>query len=92
MRVSVVAAVITQVGMIVACLLPLLLCAYLLFVMRAGRDNDEAVTELLIEELVAERPRLLLPRPAAKVGEPALPAPCPGRADSTTFPSPSDSE
>ncbi|NQT40155.1 MAG: hypothetical protein HQ581_21870 [Planctomycetes bacterium] len=63
-RAPIIAAAIAQVGLILACLLPLVLCGYLLYVLRHPGDNDAAVTELLIEEIVADRPRLL-PAPGA---------------------------
>ena len=56
----IVAAAITQVGMLVACILPLVLCWYLLF-REPSRPGDAAVTEVLIEDLTAERPMLLPP-------------------------------
>lgn len=58
-RAPIVAAAVSQVGMILACLLPLGLCGYLLYVMRHSSEADAAVTELLIEEIVAEEPRFL---------------------------------
>lgn len=58
-RAPIIAAAIAQVGLLLACLLPLVLCGYLLYVLRHSGDNDAAVTELLIEEIVADRPRFL---------------------------------
>ncbi len=56
----IIAAAITNIGLLAACLLPLILCWYLLHrpVEPAG---DQAVTEILLEDLVASKP-LLLPR------------------------------
>ena len=62
-RAPVIAAAVTQVGLILACLAPLALCAYLLWSLRSTAAEDEAVTELLMEELTSEHPRLLLPGP-----------------------------
>jgi hypothetical protein len=63
-RAPIIAAAITQVGLVLACLAPLALCAYLLYVLRhTAADDDPAVTELLIEELAGDRPKLLAPRP-----------------------------
>ena len=62
-RAPIIAAAITQLGLILACLAPLALCAYLLWSLRSTAAEDEAVTELLVEELTSERPRLLLPGP-----------------------------
>ena len=55
----IVAAAISQIGLVLACLLPLGLCGYLLYVLRHSGDDDAAVTELLIEEIVADEPRFL---------------------------------
>jgi hypothetical protein len=72
-RAPVVAAAVTQVGVIIACLAPLALAAYLLYVLRHSSAEDEVVTQLLIEEVMADQPRLLLGR--ADVPEtPALPS------------------
>ena len=59
-RVSRAAAAISHVGMVLACLLPLVLCWYLL---KRGPDEerDILVGELLIEDLVSETP-VFLPR------------------------------
>ncbi|MEN6449761.1 MAG: hypothetical protein ABFC96_04640 [Thermoguttaceae bacterium] len=57
----IVAAVITDVGILLACLLPLALGVYVLWSARRGSESDSVVTELLVEELVASKPRLLLP-------------------------------
>lgn len=72
-RDPILAAAILQVGTALACLLPLLLAGYLIWSMKhtAGQD-DAAVTELLVTELVSERP-LLLPAPVTAC--PALPSP-----------------
>ena len=73
-RAPIVAAAISQVGLVLACLLPLVLCGYLLYVLRHSGDDDAAVTEMLIEELVADRPRFL-PRPGSGIGEdPCVPS------------------
>ena len=57
----IVAAAITNAGILLACLLPLVLCWYLLH-RRAEPVDDQAVAEVLLEDLVTDRP-LLLPRP-----------------------------
>jgi len=56
----IVAAAITNIGLLLACLLPLVLCWYLL-TRRVEPADDQAVAEVLLEDLVADRP-LLLPR------------------------------
>ena len=71
-RAPIIAAAITQVGLWLVCLAPLALCGYLLYVLRHSADNDAAVTELLIEEIIAEHPRLLPPGPR-RAGQRALP-------------------
>lgn len=58
-RAPVIAAAITQLGLILACLAPLALAAYLLWVLRHGSDDDAAVTELLVGEIVSDRPKFL---------------------------------
>lgn len=59
----VVAAAITNTGVLLACLLPLALCWYLLHP-RVEPANDQAVAEVLLEDLITDRP-LLLPRTEA---------------------------
>ncbi len=61
-RDPIVAAAITNVGVVVACLLPLLVCVYVLWSAGRRSESDAAVTELLVQELVSERP-MLLPSP-----------------------------
>ena len=56
----VIAAAITNIGLLLACLLPLVLCWYLLG-RRVEPADDQAVAEVLLEDLVTDRP-LLLPR------------------------------
>jgi hypothetical protein len=61
---------------LLACLLPLVLCWYLLVGLRGG-GNDEALGDLLAMELVAESPSPLLPAPDARPAavDAYLPAP-----------------
>ena len=54
----IIAAAITNIGLVLACLLPLVLCWYLLHP-RVDPADDQAVAELLLEDLVADRPLLL---------------------------------
>lgn len=58
-----VAAAVMEAGLMLACLLPLLLCWHLL--RRGERDDpaDALVAEALLADLVAERPLLLAPAP-----------------------------
>ncbi len=57
----IIATAITNIGLLLACLLPLVLCWYLLQ-RRDKPADDQAVVEVLLEDLVSDRP-LLLPRP-----------------------------
>ena len=85
-RAPVIAAAIQQVGLWLACLLPLVLCGYLLYVLRHSSHDDAAVTELLVEELTTDRPRFLLRGPPATADQLVLPTteakPDPGIAES----------
>ena len=56
----IIATAITNVGLLAACLLPLVLCWYLLQ-RRVEPADDQAVCEVLLEDLVANQP-LLMPR------------------------------
>lgn len=56
-----IAAAIMQTGLVLACLLPLIVAVYVLWAVGRSRQSDDAVTELLVEELVADQPRLLPP-------------------------------
>ncbi len=53
------AAAITNIGLILACLLPLLLCVFILRTVRDPPTSEDALTELLVDEIVAEKPLLL---------------------------------
>ena len=59
-RDPIIAAAITNIGLLLVCLLPLVLCWYLLH-RRVEPADDQAVAEVLLEDLVTNRP-LLLPR------------------------------
>ena len=59
-RDPIVAAAISTCGLIIACGLPLVLCAYLLHVLQHRTAPDEALVELFLEDLLAKQPRLLL--------------------------------
>ncbi len=58
----VIAAAISNCGLILACILPLVLCWYLLH-RRAEPADDGAVAEVLLDDLVANEPVLLWQRP-----------------------------
>ncbi len=55
-----VAAAITNIGLLAVCALPLILCWYLLYP-RVEPADDQVVAEVLLQDLVSDRP-LLLPR------------------------------
>lgn len=58
-RESLLAPIVSHVGLLVVCALPLVLAGYLLHVWRCESQDDVAIGELLIGELVSERPQLL---------------------------------
>lgn len=58
-RDPIIAAAIMDIGLMLACLLPLGVAVYVLWVVSHSRQADDAVTEILIEEMVADQPRLL---------------------------------
>jgi len=62
---STVGPAITGAAVLLACLLPLILCVMLLRGLRNPEEAHEALSAILVEELVAERPRLL-PRPSQR--------------------------
>jgi hypothetical protein len=57
-RDPIIAAAINNVGLVLACLIPLGLAGYLLYCLRNQKD-DPIVTELLIEEITSDQPTLL---------------------------------
>jgi hypothetical protein len=58
-RESLLAPVISSVGLLMVCALPLVLAWYLLQVLRSENDDDVAIGELLVQELTSDHPRLL---------------------------------
>jgi len=58
-RDPIVAAIIMDVGIVLACLLPLIVAVYVLWSARRAGESDSAVAELLVQELVASEPTLL---------------------------------
>jgi hypothetical protein len=67
-----VAKAVTHVGITLACLLPLWLCWHLLR-QPADQELDPVVNDLLLHDLVSERPRLVAPMTVP--GPPPLPLP-----------------
>jgi hypothetical protein len=64
-RAPIVAAAIAQVGLLLACLAPLVLCGWLIYSLRNSENDDTTMVELLVEELAAGSPVLSLPGPSA---------------------------
>jgi len=62
----IIATALAQVGLIIACLLPLIIC-WLILRSDANSDTNEAAAEVLIEEMTAEQPRVL-PAPPSDAG------------------------
>jgi hypothetical protein len=75
-RDPIIAAAINNVGVILACLLPLALAGYLLYCFRDQKE-DQLVTEILVQEMVSEHPTLLPPPQAemAAVADQRKPTP-----------------
>jgi hypothetical protein len=69
----VIAMALQQLGMLIACLLPLVLAWYVLRG-SAVTDTDQALAEVLIEDLVASE-SVTLPRPPASSAPSAIPSP-----------------
>jgi hypothetical protein len=53
------AAAIQNIGLIIACLLPLIICIFVIRQMTSAEPDDGAVAELLVSELTSDQPRLL---------------------------------
>jgi hypothetical protein len=68
-REPIVAAAITGAATLLACLMPLLLCGYLLYCLRHSEADDAAVTDLLIREVMSDKARF----PVCRQSPPALP-------------------
>jgi hypothetical protein len=58
-RDPIVAAFIMDIGIVLACLLPLIVAVYVLWSARRAGESDSAVAELLVQELIASEPMLL---------------------------------
>ena len=68
-RDPIVAAAIQNVGLIVACLLPLIVAVFVIRQMRSDEPDDAAIAQLLVHELTSDQPRLL---PGPSLRPPAL--------------------
>ena len=75
---SVVGPAITGAAILIACILPLILCVMALRGLRHPEEPNGVLAEILVEELVAERPRIL-PRPLLRS---VIEGPHPGSIDS----------
>lgn len=60
-RDPIIAATIMDIGLVLACLLPLLLAGYVVHCLRDHGQSDSLVAEVLVQEIVAEKPLLLPP-------------------------------
>ena len=58
-RDPILAAAIQNVGLLIACTLPLIVCIFVIKRMSSREPDDAAVAELLVHELVTDQPRLL---------------------------------
>ena len=90
-RDPILAAAVQNVGLIIACSLPLIVCAFVLKRMSSSEPDDAAVAELLVHELTSDRPHLL---PGPSLRPPALEhqADRDERSDSSPSDQPSESE
>lgn len=62
LRESILAPILASIGPLAVCGLVLLFCCLLIFGLRRGRAGDDAVGEILVEDLTSEHP-VLLPAP-----------------------------
>ena len=74
-RDPIIAQAIGGVGLTLACLLPLLLAGYVIYSLNRSSDDSDALSEMLVMEIVAEKPILLpiSPRPVATLEHSPLP-------------------
>ncbi len=71
---SVIGPAITGAAILIACILPLVVCVMALRGLRHPEQSNEVLSEILVEELVSERPRILprpLPRSAIEGPQPS---------------------
>jgi len=87
-RDPIVAAVIVDIGIVLACLLPLAVCIYVLWAARGAGESDSAVAELLVQELVSSEPTLLLPdrSPLPRIAPEVVDPPVDGDSDNSDRP------
>jgi hypothetical protein len=82
-RDPIIAQAIDTAGVLIACLLPLLVCLALLYVASKRGGDADAMNELLVRELAADRPGLL-PAPAARCLADESGSPSPAGPDKKT--------
>ena len=58
-RDPIIAQTIGGVGLTLACLLPLLLAGYVIYSLNRSSDDNDALSEMLVMEITAEKPKLL---------------------------------
>ncbi len=58
-RDPIIAAAVYSTGLLLVCLLPLALAAYVVYTLSRGTEDERIVNEILIHDLVADEPRLL---------------------------------
>ena len=58
-RDPIIAQTISAVGLTLACLLPLLLAGYVIYSLNRSSDDNDALSEMLVMEITAEKPKLL---------------------------------
>ena len=58
-RDPVIAMAISGIGLTLACLLPLLLAGYVIYSLNRSSDDSDALSEMLVMDIVAEKPKLL---------------------------------
>ncbi len=90
-RDPILAAAVQNVGLIIACSLPLIVCVFVIRRMSSSEPDDAAVAELLVHELTSDRPHLL---PGPSLRPPALEhsADRDERSDSSPSDQPAESE
>jgi hypothetical protein len=68
-RDPILAETIRGVGMTLGCMLPLLLAGYVIYSLNRSSDDSDALSEMLVMEITAEKPKLLpmVPRPVAAI-------------------------
>ena len=82
-RDPIIAETLRGLGVVLACLLPLLLAAYVLY--QAGTAESQAVDEVLVLEAVMASPQLALPAGESPANQPLIAAPVAGAPDANSI-------